>query len=659
MVQKLKFHLSGLGLELKEEWKETGVKSCYSVLLYSDKVPFQWKGLGVTREEALENAYRKLTAQLQSVSWYTGRQDPQLAGSSGFRISPDEKYRSVQELMGMHPRWYYFFYECMRKRSHRYYGKEQMWEVLNQEAESEGEDSMLTLPFQNVSMGITEEVPYSVLEKHYGRDTVFAGDTMEDACIRGLSCLIMKQHMMQIHEMCVTPPDIPEEFLLSYGKVREIVEDIRKKPGYILKLKDCSLEKNFPVVAAVLINQQYGGYLVTFGANPSMEKALEECLTALFAEHSLSHAPRTEEMIFDERELGKIDRMHNILTNFQGEYHYSFFLPESSYFFSLEDRKEPESSEEAYSRCMEYFSSQGYEVYMRNISGLGCAGVQLFVPSFSENGYAPELKMKETASHFRAAKTLDHFGTATRKEIKSLWIFLQYKENFEMENSLSYLAQLPIKHQDDRKRYYFIVLMVCLLQKMYREAGAILRILISCSDSDSEYQYFCCMRMMLSLMEHDHEEPGNRELLTEFFLPETVKLVEETLTSQSSLADVLGFSCNQFRCGECRHASVCRYPQVREIQVRLKQKLKQQIGFCREKAAEEEAEISRRESEVVSYYLNGLSRKEIAEKMMISENTVKKHMSNVFKKTGVKSRAELYEYMKKRAIVMARNRYGL
>ena len=113
----------------------------------------------------------------------------------------------------MHPRWYYFFYECMRKRSHRYYGKEQMWEVLNQEAESEGEDSMLTLPFQNVSMGITEEVPYSVLEKHYGRDTVFAGDTMEDACIRGLSCLIMKQHMMQIHEMCVTPPDIPEEFL--------------------------------------------------------------------------------------------------------------------------------------------------------------------------------------------------------------------------------------------------------------------------------------------------------------------------------------------------------------------------------------------------------------------------------------------------------------
>lgn len=657
MIQKLKFHLSGLDLELKEEWKETGVKSCYSVLLYSDKVPFQWKGLGVTREEALENAYRKLVAQLQSVSWYTGRQDSELERSSGFRISPDEKCRSVQELMGMHPRWYHFFYECMRKRSHRYYSEEQMWEVLVQDAESEG--LLITLSFQNVSVGITEEVPFSVLEKHYGRDTVFSGDTMEDACIRGLSRLIMKHHMMQIHEMCITPPDIPEEFLRSYGKVREIVEDIRKKPGYILKLKDCSMEKSFPVVAAVLINRQYGGYLVTFGANPSMEKALEECLTALFTEHSLSHAPRTEEMIFDEKELGKIDTLHNILTNFQGEYHYSFFLSETSYPFSPGDRKEPKSSMEAYSRCLEYFSSQGYEVYMRNISGLGCAGVQLFVPSFSENGYSPELKMKETVSHFKTAKTLDHFGTATMKEIKSLWIFLQYKESFETENGLSYLVQLPLEHKNDRKRYYYIVLMVCLLQKMYREAGKVLKILISSSGSDSEYQYFCCMRMMLRLMEHDHEETGNREFLTEFFFPETVKLVEENLTSQSSLASVLGFSCNQFRCEECRHVSFCKYPQVKEIQIRLKQKLKQQKGFCQEEAEKEEAEISQRELEVISYYLNGHSRKEIAEELVISENTVKKHMSNVFKKTGVKSRAELYEYMKKRVIVTAQNRYGL
>lgn len=559
----------------------------------------------------------------------------------------------------MRPRWYHFFYECMRKRSHRYYGEEQMWEMLLKEAESEEESSLLTLSFQNISVGITEEIPYSVLERHYGRDTVFAGDTIEEACIRGFSHLIMRQHMIQIHEMCVTPPDIPEELLLSYGKVHEIVEDIRQKPGYILKLKDCSLESGFPVVAAVLINLQYGGYLVTFGASPFLEKALEESLTALFAEHSWDQICLTEKMIFDERELGKIDRMHNILTNFQDEYHYSFFLPETSYSFSLKDRKEPESTEEAYFQCREYFSSQGYEMYMRNISGLGCAGAQLFVPSFSEKHYAFELNMKETVSHLRATKTLDHFGTATGREIKSLWIFLRYKENFKMENSLSYLAQLPLKPQDDRKRYYCIILMICLLQKVYREAEEILSILISCSDSDSEHQYFCCMRMMLSLMKHDHEESGNKELLTEFFLPETVKLVEETLSSQSSLADVLGFSCNQFRCGECRHASVCRYPQVREIQIRLKQKLKQQRGFCQEKAAEEEAEISRRESEVVSYYLNGLSRKEIAEKMVISENTVKKHMSNVFKKTGVKSRAEMYEYMKKRAIVTAQNRYGL
>jgi DNA-binding NarL/FixJ family response regulator len=66
--------------------------------------------------------------------------------------------------------------------------------------------------------------------------------------------------------------------------------------------------------------------------------------------------------------------------------------------------------------------------------------------------------------------------------------------------------------------------------------------------------------------------------------------------------------------------------------------------------AEDEIVMSKRESEVASCYLNGLTRKEIAAELVISENTVKKHMSNVFKKTGVKSRAELYGYMKKRVL---------
>ena len=648
MIQKLKFHLSGLNLDLREDWEETGVKNCFCVRLRSGKIPFQWKGLGTTKNEALENAYLNLAAQLQSGSWYTGRQDPELAGSSGFRVAPDEKYRTAEEMLRMHPRWYHAFYECMMKKSRRYYSEEQMWEILAKEADPGGNGSFITLSFQNQDTGAAEEVPLSVLDNYYGRDTVFAGETEEEACIRGLSRLIMRHHMIRIHETCITPPDIPEELISSYDSVREIVEDIRSRPGYILKLKDCSLERDFPVVAALLISQKSGGYLVTFGANPSMRKAMEECLTALFSENRLFGGAGAERIIFDERELGKIDMLQNILAHFQGEYHYSFFLSDPSYSFHGKTVYEPRSPDDSYQRCMDYFSGQGYEVYRRDISALGCSGVRLFVPSFSENGYELELKMKESISHYRATRTLDCLGTADMKEIKSLWIFLQYKESFETENGLSYLVQLPLELKNDRKRYYYIVLLVCLLQKMYQEAGKILRRLISFSDSVSEYRYFSCMRMLLSLTEYDYEETEHRVLLEKFFPPETVWKVEESFSNQSSLAAMLGFSCSQFRCQECNHTSVCRYQEVREIQIRLKQKLLQQRSYTYREKEEEETAMSQREAEVVSRYLNGLSRKEIATELVISENTVKKHMSNVFKKTGAKSRAELYEYMKKR-----------
>ena len=51
--------------------------------------------------------------------------------------------------------------------------------------------------------------------------------------------------------------------------------------------------------------------------------------------------------------------------------------------------------------------------------------------------------------------------------------------------------------------------------------------------------------------------------------------------------------------------------------------------------------ISNREKEIVQMVLKGLSNNEICEKIFISLNTIKNHLKNIFKKTGVKNRIEL------------------
>jgi len=56
--------------------------------------------------------------------------------------------------------------------------------------------------------------------------------------------------------------------------------------------------------------------------------------------------------------------------------------------------------------------------------------------------------------------------------------------------------------------------------------------------------------------------------------------------------------------------------------------------------------LTSREAEVAKWLVNGLSNREIGEKMFISIRTVKAHLTSIFKKTGCRDRLELATRMK-------------
>ncbi len=56
------------------------------------------------------------------------------------------------------------------------------------------------------------------------------------------------------------------------------------------------------------------------------------------------------------------------------------------------------------------------------------------------------------------------------------------------------------------------------------------------------------------------------------------------------------------------------------------------------------AALSRREREIVGYVAQGFRNREMADKLFISEQTVKNHMHNIFEKVGVQDRLELALY---------------
>lgn len=60
--------------------------------------------------------------------------------------------------------------------------------------------------------------------------------------------------------------------------------------------------------------------------------------------------------------------------------------------------------------------------------------------------------------------------------------------------------------------------------------------------------------------------------------------------------------------------------------------------------------LTMRENEILNLVGEGFNNKEISQKLFITENTVKKHVSSIFTKLGFKSRKEVIAYLKKKTI---------
>lgn len=75
------------------------------------------------------------------------------------------------------------------------------------------------------------------------------------------------------------------------------------------------------------------------------------------------------------------------------------------------------------------------------------------------------------------------------------------------------------------------------------------------------------------------------------------------------------------------------------------------IPFNPDNTQLEKTGLSKREFEILSLINEGLSNQQIAEKLFVSENTVKKHISNVFLKLAAERRTEAIKKAKELRII--------
>jgi DNA-binding CsgD family transcriptional regulator len=75
------------------------------------------------------------------------------------------------------------------------------------------------------------------------------------------------------------------------------------------------------------------------------------------------------------------------------------------------------------------------------------------------------------------------------------------------------------------------------------------------------------------------------------------------------------------------------------------------VPFARNEGSLRKLTITRRELEILELIANGMSNREIAEKLFVSENTVKTHSSRLFDKLGAKRRTQAVQLGKELGLI--------
>jgi NarL family two-component system response regulator LiaR len=90
---------------------------------------------------------------------------------------------------------------------------------------------------------------------------------------------------------------------------------------------------------------------------------------------------------------------------------------------------------------------------------------------------------------------------------------------------------------------------------------------------------------------------------------------------------------------------------VREVPVRVEVRMPSNGPFVPNAARQEELGITRRELEILQLLAAGLSNREIAEQLYVSENTVKTHSGRLFEKLDAKRRTQVVQRGKEAGLI--------
>ncbi len=289
-----------------------------------------------------------------------------------------------------------------------------------------------SLPYVRQSDGEVIYFPSNLIENLYVSNGMSAGNTLVEAQVQCLSEIFERAVKREILEGEIALPDVPQEVLAKYPSIMAGIQ-VLEEQGFPVLVKDASLGGTYPVMCVTLMNPRTGGVFASFGADPSLEIALERSLTELLQGRSLEGLNDLPQPTFASEAVTEPNNFVEHFIDSSGIVSWRFFSTKADYDFvewNFSSQGENSNAEEA-TTLFGILATMGKEAYVAVYDQLGATACRILVPGYSEVYPIEDLIWDNTnkALLFRA-----DILNLSRLDDASLEALLERLENNELDD---------------------------------------------------------------------------------------------------------------------------------------------------------------------------------------------------------------------------------
>ncbi|WP_347489111.1 YcaO-like family protein [Desulfoscipio sp. XC116] len=578
-VHKIRNILYGLGIPTIDDWIDSGIEGCHALRVSIAGTGMGSNGKGTDPVYALASAYAELMERMQNKILYLGGLTDEAATHAGFVAAPDEKYCSYNEIAEMdNDMLNYVLSETMGHmpeiKSNDRLECIKNWTVFNPPGYPSG---AITIPFYSIKRNDIQYLLHDMYCSIYGSNGMCAGNTPEEALVQGLSEIFERYVNKKLITDRITPPTIPDSYLMNYPGLYRIIRAIRQSGRYRVVVKDCSLGEKYPVVGTMIIDTRKGTFGMKLGVHPSFRIALERTITEAFQGQNIESFTQSCRIGFKDEFLYHRDNAVNIAKVGAGQYPAELLADKFSYEFKpFMDDRHVRLNKIMLQHMVKLLVDQGYDLLVRDVSFLGFPSYQIIVPGFSEMYPADLMRVKELKTYTAMSKTIGNLGRASDEELERVVRYIRFKRYSLLENRMHLIIGRPLVKALPGGLADVDLLMAVCLYKLGRldEACRVLRNVAAVHDGgeDEQYCYYKCLADYAEARSAGLAQEEIQAILRQIYPLEIAQKVIRQLHEPEQVFERIypKFTC--WDCESCQAGEYCCYKGTEKVLKVLKER---------------------------------------------------------------------------------------